>query len=74
MKTTPQTLPYGHPSTLRDAPGGHECKGNYRLSGFNTDMEYHPRQEAWMQENKPLYYTGDLHNDISHLPLELRSL
>ena len=70
MKTP--TLPYGHPSTLREGP--FPCKG------YATDIP-HPAvkttsdvQRAWMLTNKPAYFTGRLLCDIPNLPPELRCL
>lgn len=64
-----KTLPYGHPDTLRTGP--HRCNGSIGL-GQKPSTTYTPRQRAWMQENKPLYYSGEIKNDISHLPAHLR--
>jgi hypothetical protein len=65
-------LPYGHPDTLRSGP--HPCKGE-ELAGYRSRLsEYHPRQRVWMQENKPLYYSGNLTADLPHMPAHLRSL
>jgi len=68
MKTT--TLPYGHPDTLPTGP--FPCKGSECVA--QPENNYHPRQRVWMQENKPLYYSGVLMNDLPHMPAHLRSL
>ena len=72
MKTKNKSLPFGHPSTHPPQPGGYQCKGEY--PDHAVPMEYHPKQQVWMSENKPLYYTGDLDLDIHHLPQHLRFL
>lgn len=51
------------------------CKGYPRaefLHGPQKPMQYTLKQMNWMQENKPLYFTGNLRLDIVHLPKELR--
>jgi hypothetical protein len=68
MKTN---LPYGHPDTLPTGP--FPCKGVIYLP-LPPERNYHPRQRAWMEENKPLYYSGVLMNDLPHMPAHLRSL
>jgi hypothetical protein len=69
MKTK---LPYGHPDTLPTGP--FPCKGD-EFAGLGSRLsKYHPRQRAWMEENKPLYYSGILMNDLPHMPAHLRSL
>ena len=68
-----KTLPYGHPDTLRTGP--FRCKGSPLWpSTYRPENNYHPRQRVWMQENKPLYYSGVLMNDLPHMPAHLRSL
>jgi hypothetical protein len=67
-----KTLPYGHPDTLRSGP--HPCKGAAMKQKLAPQNNYHPRQRAWMEENKPLYYSGVLMNDLPHMPAHLRSL
>ena len=63
---------FGDPLTMRKGP--HPCRGSVSgVTGRNT-MQYTHEQVAWMKENKPLYYTGDLFKDIHHLPPALRSL
>ena len=75
MNTTlEKKLPFGHPSTHPQQPGGYQCKGSNNPFYDAVPMDYHPQQASWMQENKPLYYTGDLDLDIHHLPQHLRHL
>ncbi len=56
--------------TTHPEDGPYECKGS-GADGFSNNMRYSPEQVVWMKENKPLYYTGKLHLDISHLPKHL---
>ena len=65
-----KTLPYGHPDTLRTGP--FPCEGEPSAGYGSRLSEYHPRQRVWMQENKPLYYSGVLMNDLPHMPAHLR--
>lgn len=65
------TLPFGHPSTLREAPpGGFPCKGSGGTRPARREMT--AAQITWMKENKPKYFTGDLMQDMNHLPQHLR--
>lgn len=48
MKPQPQKLPYGHPSTLRDAEGGHKCKG-FNRAFEHSNMELTPEQKQWLE-------------------------
>lgn len=45
---TNNKLPYGHPSTLRDAPGGHQCKGFLRDKDTGK-MELSEPQKKWLR-------------------------
>jgi hypothetical protein len=69
-------LPFGHPDTLRTGPFpcGGELGKNWPYKVPQAENKYHPRQKAWMQENKPLYYSGNLTADLPHMPAHLRSL
>lgn len=66
-------LPYGHPSTLREAPPeGFHCKGSAMTFTNTSDSSMTAKQVAWMKEHKPKYFTGDLMQDMNHLPQHLR--
>lgn len=51
MKTKEDKLPYGHPSTLRDAPLGHKCKG-FAKSFEHSDMALSKEQKKWLKTAK----------------------
>lgn len=53
MKTTQiKPLPYGHPSTLRDVPGGHPCKGWPASQDGYARHELTPIQKEWLRMSK----------------------
>jgi hypothetical protein len=68
MKT--HSLPYGHPSTLREGP--FPCSGHSECISPPTYQGLTRSQTAWMLKHKPAYYTGRAMADLPHMPRELR--
>ncbi len=52
--------------------GPFPCKGAIQDCGSDPHHSMTSEQVAWMKENKPLYFTGDLWLDLPHLPQHLR--
>jgi hypothetical protein len=73
MKPQPSTVGLAPYTNRVIGTKGFPCRGS-GAAGYSNNMRYTPEQQAWMEENKSLYYTGSLHLDISHLPQHLRHL
>ena len=52
--------------------GPFSCKGSRLTLAETPQRSMTSEQIAWMKENKPLYFTGDLWKDLIHLPQHLR--
>jgi hypothetical protein len=59
------------PTHAANHEGPFQCKG-HPLAGITQPAPLTPAQHAWMRENKPLYYTGNPLQDLSHIPQHLR--